>query len=221
MNRRQAVIAIAGLALAPRGFAQAAPGDDLATMIARGARARVGVTKIYDPAYRAIGYPMGDVADDRGVCTDVVVRAFRHAGFDLQKLVHEDMRGHFAAYPADWGLKRPDRNIDHRRVPNLETYFRRLGAELPASADGADYQAGDVISWRLNGSGLPHMGVVVEPELALGGLSCRIVDVGEEVPEVKLPPAVAHNIGAGTVSERVLFDWPMTARFRFARAMFG
>ncbi len=222
MNRRQTLIGLAGLACASRAYAQTAPQEEtFAALLARGAQARVGVTKHYDPAYRTIGYPMGDVADDRGVCTDVVVRAFRHAGVDLQQEVHDDMRADFGAYPTIWGLSRPDPNIDHRRVPNLETLFRRIGAELPASTEGAAYQAGDVVSWRLSGSGLPHMGVVVQPELALSGITCRIVDLGEGAPEVKLAPLVTHNIGAGAVSERVLFDWPMTARFRFERAMFA
>lgn len=150
----------------------------------------------YDGAYVRIDYPMGDVPQDRGVCTDVIIRAYRAIGLDLQVLVHEDMRDNFRAYPALWGLTRPDRNIDHRRVPNLETLFRRKGGARTPSQTASDYQAGDVVSWRLTGSGLPHIGVVTRKKRD-----------GQ--------PLVAHNIGAGTREEPCLFDWPMEGWFRF------
>mgnify|MGYP003575612388 FL=1 len=102
--------------------------------------------EIYDPAYVKLAYPMGDVPDDRGVCTDTVIRAFRHAGVDLQVEVHEDMAANFGVYPKAWGLRRPDRNIDHRRVPNLETFFRRRGGARALSTQASDYLAGDIVS---------------------------------------------------------------------------
>src|SRR5215813_329844 len=124
-----------------------------------GAYAQVGVTTGYDGAYRRVPYPGGDVPLDRGVCTDVLLRAYRHAGLDLQVLVHEDMARAFDTYPRLWGLAKPDSNIDHRRVPNLANFFRRHGATLPVSARGADYAPGDIVTWRLS-SGVPHIGLV-------------------------------------------------------------
>ena len=115
----------------------------------------------YDPAYVVISYPGGDVPAETGVCTDVVIRAYRKLGIDLQVLVHEDMRKNFSKYPKNWGLKRTDRNIDHRRVPNLQRYFKRMGASLPISDDVEDYRVGDVVAWDLNGRGLTHIGIVV------------------------------------------------------------
>lgn len=169
--------------------------DPAAQRLIEAARGQVGVTLGYDGSYRRLDYPGGDVPIETGVCTDVLVRAFRTLGFDLQVAVHEDMRAHFARYPQNWGLSRPDRNIDHRRVPNLETWLRRQGAALPRSDDPTDYQPGDIVSWRLPG-GLPHIGIV----------SDRHVD-GR--------PLILHNIGAGTREEDVLFAYPIEARFRW------
>jgi uncharacterized protein YijF (DUF1287 family) len=162
-----------------------------------GAVRQVGVTVIYDGSYRRLAYPGGDVPPERGVCTDVVVRAYRNAGIDLQVLVHEDLRRSFAAYPRMWGTRGPDRNIDHRRVPNLATFFTRHGTVLPASRQAGDYLPGDIVTWRL-ASGLPHVGIV----------STRVA--GER-------PLVIHNIGAGTVFEDVLFANPVTGHFRYPR----
>lgn len=141
---------------------------------------------------------MGDVAPDRGVCADVVVRAFRALGIDLQELVHEDMTAAFDAYPDYWGLKRPDGNIDHRRVPNLETFFTRKGERLPPSNDPNDYLAGDIVAWNLRGDAgwLPHIGIVTD----------RVAPSGR--------PMIVHNIGAGPKLEDVLFDWKITGRYR-------
>jgi uncharacterized protein len=166
--------------------------------VAAGAELRATRAEVYDPAYVKLAYPGGDVPDDRGVCTDTVIRAFRHAGVDLQVEVHEDMRASFAAYPKMWGLTKPDRNIDHRRVPNLETLFRRKGGAKAISDKAGDYLPGDIVSWRLSGGGLPHIGVVTRKKR--GGL-----------------PLIAHNIGAGTREEPCLFDWPMSGWFRFER----
>jgi len=169
--------------------------DSAAQQLIDAARGQIGVTLGYDGSYRRLDYPGGDVPIETGVCTDVVVRALRALDFDLQVAVHEDMRAHFARYPQNWGLRRPDRNIDHRRVPNLETWLRRQGAALGASDDPADYQPGDIVSWRLPG-GLPHIGIV----------SDRRVD-GR--------PLILHNIGAGTREEDILFAYPIEARFRW------
>lgn len=197
-DRRRFLACLGVAALAPSGLAQQ-PAPEAPTFplkVAVGAELRALKSETYDPAYVRLAYPMGDVADDRGVCTDTVIRAFRHAGVDLQVEVHEDMRASFSAYPKIWGLSKPDRNIDHRRVPNLETLFRRKGGARTPSQTASDYQAGDVVSWRLTGSGLPHIGVVTRKKRD-----------GQ--------PLVAHNIGAGTREEPCLFDWPMEGWFRF------
>ena len=167
--------------------------------IASAASAQVGVTLSYDPAYTRIGYPGGDLPIDRGVCTDVVVRAFRAVGVDLQVLVHEDMRAHFRDYPDKWHMSRTDSNIDHRRVPNLQRYFARQQRAVPVSASASDYQAGDVVSWRLP-KGLDHVGVV----------SARRSGAGADSR-----PLVVHNIGRGAREEDVLFAWPQTGHYRW------
>lgn len=165
------------------------------------AMTQIGVTVTYDPSYVKLDYPGGDVAMDRGVCTDVIVRAYRAGlGIDLQKLVHEDMRTHFSGYPKTWGLTRPDSNIDHRRVPNLQTFFRRQGAALPVSGNAADYVAGDVVSMMLPGN-LPHIAIVGNP---LNGTQAR--------------PMLIHNIGAGAQLQDVLFAYPVTGHYRFRGA---
>jgi uncharacterized protein YijF (DUF1287 family) len=170
------------------------------TQVLKAAHAQVGVTRYYDGSYVRLAYPGGDVPADRGVCTDVVIRAYRAAGLDLQREVHEDMRAHFAAYPQLWGLSRPDRNIDHRRVPNLETWLRRAGHALPVGTDAAAYRPGDLVSWRLP-NGLPHIGVVSDRRTSDG--SDR--------------PLIVHNIGAGARVEDVLFAWPPVGHFRVLR----
>lgn len=171
-------------------------GTASATRLIQAARARTRIGEIYDPAYVAIAYPGGDVPNDRGVCTDVVIRAYRALGIDLQVAVHEDMRAHFARYPKLWGLTRTDRNIDHRRVPNLETFFQRRGAKLAVSQESAAYRPGDLVTWRLPGN-LPHIGIVSDRTSPEG------------------TPLILHNIGAGTVEEDILFAFPITAHFRY------
>ena len=162
-----------------------------------GAKQQVGVTRGYDPAYRRIGYPNGDVTRATGVCTDVIIRAYRNAGIDLQVLVHEDMKRNFSAYPRNWGLRSPDRNIDHRRVPNLATFFTRRGARLSVSRRGADFKPGDVVTWRLS-SGVPHIGLV--SDVRAPGTDRHLV---------------VHNIGAGAQIEDVLFAYEVTGHFRY------
>lgn len=153
---------------------------------------------IYDGAYRGIAYPRGDVPDGIGVCTDVVIRAYR-AGLDidLQQRVHEDMAREFAAYPNIWGLSRTDPNIDHRRVPNLAIFFARHGRTLPVTDNGGDYRPGDLVTWRV-GRSLPHIGIVTDR---------RSLD-GKR-------PLIAHNIGRGPKLEDMLFDYPVTGHFRY------
>lgn len=166
------------------------------------AERQVGVTVIYDPSYVRLDYPSGDVPTERGVCTDVVVRAYRDAfGLDLQRLVHEDMKAAFSKYPQTWGLSRPDRNIDHRRVPNLEMFFTRHGAALPVGANPQDYRAGDLVSQRLPGN-LPHIAIVTG----------RVAGDGRT-------PLLVHNIGAGTRIENTLFSFDIAGHFRFAPAV--
>ncbi len=154
---------------------------------------------VYDPAYTRLAYPGGDVPKDRGVCTDVVIRSYRALGIDLQKLVHEDMRGNFSLYPKHWGLKGPDKNIDHRRVPNLQTFFKRHGKSLSKSRRAEDYRPGDLVTWNVaSGGWLPHIGVVVDARSADGKR-----------------PLIVHNIGAGPVAEDILFAFEMTGHYRF------
>jgi uncharacterized protein len=152
----------------------------------------------YEPRYVKIPYPGGDVPANTGVCSDVVIRAYRSAGIDLQKEVHEDMAAHFSAYPKQWGLTTPDSNIDHRRVPNLMTYFRRKGAALPVTRTGRDYLPGDLVTWNLTGTGVPHIGVVTDRKSADGSR-----------------PLLVHNIGEGPKLEDVLFAWSITGHFRY------
>jgi uncharacterized protein YijF (DUF1287 family) len=164
-----------------------------------GAKRQVGVTRSYDPTYRRIPYPNGDVPREVGVCTDVVIRAYRHAGADLQRLVHEDMQSSFAAYPKNWGLRGTDTNIDHRRVPNLATFFRRKGKALAVTRRGADYRPGDVVTWRLS-SGVPHIGVV--SDVPVRGTDRYLV---------------VHNIGAGAQIEDVLFAYALSGHYRYGQ----
>lgn len=151
----------------------------------------------YNGAYMKLDYPGGDVPANIGVCTDVIIRSFRAAyDFDFQKAVHEDMKVNFSAYPNNWGLKRTDRNIDHRRVPNLEAYLKRQGASLGVSSKAANFKPGDIVSWRLGGS-LPHIGIVSDRKASDG------------------TPLIIHNVGAGPQEENVLFAYDMTGHFRF------
>jgi uncharacterized protein YijF (DUF1287 family) len=160
------------------------------------ARDQVGVTVTYDPAYASLDFPGGDIPRERGVCTDVVIRALRDGwGIDLQLAVNRDMKADFSAYPALWGLTTTDRNIDHRRVPNLQTLFARIGAELPLDDGPTPYLPGDIVTWTLPGN-LDHIGIV----------SDRLTRDGT--------PLVLHNIGSGAREEDILFAYPMTGHYR-------
>ena len=162
-----------------------------------GAIAQAGVTTGYDPAYVSLDYPGGDVPEKTGVCSDVVVRAFRKAGIDLQKEIHEDMKAARSDYPTKWGAISPDPNIDHRRVLNLMAYFRRHGKSLPISYSATDYQPGDIVAWDLT-SGMDHIGIVTN----------MLSDSEDHY-------LIVHNIGAGTRVEDVLFTWTIKGHYRF------
>lgn len=193
-TRRQALAGLISLPLAP-SLIPVGAGVPPEYKLISAARAQIGVTRHYDPAYVRLAYPGGDIAADRGVCTDVVVRAYRAAfEFDFQKAVHEDMGRAFGAYPANWGLTRPDRNIDHRRVPNLETFLVRRGAEL--STD--DWQPGDLFTGRLIQNNLPHIAVVSLR---------RSVWSGDRL--------LIHNIGRGTEESDWMSGFRDLRRFRF------
>lgn len=151
----------------------------------------------YDGSYFSMSYPNGDVPADKGVCTDVVIRALRKTGIDLQKEVHEDMRENFSKYPKNWGATKTDRNIDHRRVPNLMTYFDRKGLAQPITLDPKSYIPGDIVSWKLK-NGLTHIGIVVDQKSSDGKR-----------------PLIVHNIGSGQVIEDCLFDFKITGHYRY------
>ena len=160
------------------------------------ARSQIGVTTTYDGSYAQLSYPGGDLPIERGVCTDVVIRALRQSHQrDLQQLVHLDMKANFSKYPKHWGLKSTDRNIDHRRVPNLQTYFKRMGYELKVSDRKSDYQPGDLVTCLVSKS-LPHIMIVSDRKSEDG------------------TPLVIHNIGGGTQEEDCLFTYPLTGHYR-------
>ncbi|MDQ2180750.1 DUF1287 domain-containing protein [Marinifilum sp. D714] len=154
---------------------------------------------VYDPSYFAIDYPNGDVPADRGVCTDVVIRAYRMLGIDLQKEVHEDMKANFALYPKNWGLKTTDKNIDHRRVPNLMTFFERKGMIKAKTRNLKDYLPGDIVCWDLGG-GITHIGIVID-QMSRDGKR----------------PLFVHNIGAGQVVEDLLNKYTIIGHYSYQK----
>lgn len=194
---------IIGSALFFALFDNAQAGDFSEALVAS-AIERTTQTKIYDPSYIKLSYPMGDIANERGVCSDVVIRSFRGVGIDLQKLIHEDMAGHFSSYPNRWGLKSTDKNIDHRRVPNLRTFFKRHGQSLTVTGNGDDYIPGDIVSWDLRGNkccgfaSLAHIGIVSNQRSSDGKR-----------------PLIVHNIGAGTQLQDMLFEFTITGHYRY------
>ncbi len=181
---------------APEYTANEATSPSTAAALVAAAIERTTHSIRYDGSYRRIGYPGGDVPADTGVCTDVVIRSYRGLGIDLQKHVHEDMRANFADYPQNWGLSRPDTNIDHRRVPNLRRFFERHGQSLSVSDRAVDYRPGDLVTWILPAN-LPHIGIV----------SGRLSGSGN--------PLIVHNIGAGPQLEDVLFSYPISGHYRY------
>ena len=164
--------------------------EEPSPQIVQSARNQIGKTLRYDPAYTKLTYPMGDVPMEKGVCTDVVIRALREQNIDLQELVHQDMSRNFSVYPKRWGLKQPDTNIDHRRVPNLMTYFTRQGWAV----QDTNYQAGDIVTWELKDN-RPHIGIVSDRK------------IGDR-------PLIIHNIGSGTREDDVLYRYTITGHFR-------
>lgn len=190
------IIAFAFLCLS----APARADDTFASKLAQTAIEQTNTRVTYDGSYFKIPYPGGDVPAHLGVCTDVIIRAYRALGIDLQQKVHEDMKANFARYPKLWGLKAPDTNIDHRRVPNLQVFFARHGQPLPVTQNPDDYKIGDLVTWNLKTVGsLPHIGIVT----------------GER-SEDGLRPLIVHNIGAGTVLEDMLFSYTITGHYRYA-----
>jgi hypothetical protein len=181
--------------------AASAPRYELSTVarkVIQAAKEQTEYTLYYDPSYVVLAYPGGDVPRERGVCTDVLVRAFRQgAGIDLQQAVHEDMKRSFAAYPKKWGLRAPDPNIDHRRVPNLMTFFARQGKAVPVTRDPEDYRPGDIVAWDL-GNRAVHIGLVSDVWSASTGRY-----------------QIVHNIGEGTRLEDRLFDWRIIGHYRY------
>lgn len=167
-----------------------------AERLVQAALERVKHTVRYDPAYVVLDYPNGDVPEDTGVCTDEVIRSYRALGIDLQKLVHEDMKRAFATYPKIWGLRSTDKNIDHRRVPNLQTFFKRRGAALPVTQRAEDYLPGDIITCTVP-ENLPHIAIVVPAQ------------------DGSATPWIVHNIGQGPKHENRLFEFPITGHYRY------
>ena len=166
-------------------------------LVIDGAVDQIGKTTSYDPSYQKLDYPNGDVPIETGVCSDVIIRAFRKGSIDLQKDVHEDMKSNFSAYPTRWGLKSPDANIDHRRVPNLETYFARRGKSQLITNRSDDFLPGDLVTWDM-GTGQDHIGMVS--------------NVWYKPSQRYL---IVHNIGAGTRMEDVMFAWKITGHYRY------
>lgn len=166
--------------------------------LVRAAQERTKHWVIYSGKYQKIDYPNGDVPKNIGVCTDLVIRSYRKLGIDLQQLVHEDMRDNFSLYPKIWGLKKPDTNIDHRRVPNLQVFFKRFGQSLAVSQNPQNYQPGDLVTWMLGGN-TPHIGIVSDKKTADGKRYLII-----------------HNIGWGPKEEDFLFDAKISGHYRFA-----
>jgi len=201
LERRSFILGLGAISLHPLARAQT---DAPSLKLIEAARKQIGVTRTYDGAYKSLSYPNGDIPRARGVCTDVIIRAYRDAfDFDLQKAVHEDMRASFSAYPKIWGLTRPDRNIDHRRVPNLETWLTRQGGKLTLPEDISALAAGDLLTMRLPGN-LPHIAIVSDKRICAS------------------EPYIIHNIGAGTREEALDgagLETMLQARFRYVEGL--
>jgi uncharacterized protein len=195
VSRRAVIAGMAGLvACSMPAQATATP---RAVQLLGAARGQIGITLAYDPAYSRLSFPGGDVVRSKGVCTDVVIRAYRDAfALDLQALVNADMKRAFSAYPRRWGLSGTDSNIDHRRVPNLQTFLKRAGAALPVTGRAQDWQPGDIFTSLVGGT-LPHIGFVSDRTGASGR------------------PMVIHNIGRGAREDDALFAYPLTGHFRW------
>lgn len=171
----------------------------MAQQLVSAADERTRHSVVYDGSYKEIAFPWGDVSDNIGVCSDVIIRAYRHLGIDLQHLVNHDMSLNFSAYPSysQWRLTQPDPNIDHRRVLNLQVFFARAGQNLPITYQPQDYKPGDIVTWNIR-SGFPHIGIVSNRYAADG-----------------VTPLIIHNIGKGPVYENVLFEMNITGHFKY------
>jgi uncharacterized protein YijF (DUF1287 family) len=154
---------------------------------------------VYTPDYVSIKYPNGDVHRKTGVCSDVIIRAYRKLGIDLQKEVHEDMKANFSKYPTKWGLKKTDTNIDHRRVPNLEVFFERKGKKLPVTNNSNDYKTGEIVTWMIGGK-LPHIGIITNKKTSDGKR-----------------PMIVHNVGGGQVLEDCLFSYEIVGHYKYEK----
>ncbi|HPE19540.1 MAG TPA: DUF1287 domain-containing protein [Tenuifilaceae bacterium] len=174
-------------------------GEQFAEQLSNAAIELTKVNVSYDATYRTISYPNGDVPPDKGVCTDLVIRAYRKLGIDLQKEVHEDMQKNFNLYPKIWGLTKPDKNIDHRRVPNLMVYFERFGEELTITSNPTDYKPGEIVTWDLGG-GVPHIGIVINKKSSDG-----------------LRYLIVHNIGNGQEISDCLFTYKVTGHYQYPK----
>ncbi|WP_445452772.1 DUF1287 domain-containing protein [Flavobacterium sp. 25HG05S-40] len=175
--------------------------DSFANKLSNAAIAIIDSEVKYTPDYISIKYPMGDVPAKTGVCTDVVIRAYRKLGIDLQKEVHEDLKANFSQYPnlKKWGLKKPDTNIDHRRVPNLEVFFTRKGEKLSVTDKATDYKPGEIVTWMINGK-LPHIGIITHKKSPDGK---RLM--------------IVHNVGNGQVIEDCLLEWDIVGHFKYGK----
>ena len=171
------------------------------TRLSKAALSIVNPNIIYDPTYKSMPYPKGDVPKNKGVCTDVVIRAYRKLNIDLQKEVHEDMKNYFSKYPnlKKWGMKGTDTNIDHRRVPNLEVFFERKGKKLLVTDEAQDYKTGDIVTWIINGK-LPHIGIVTHKKTSDG-----------------MRPLLVHNVGSGQVLEDCLFKYKIVGHYQYEK----
>ena len=192
LGKSLALISLLGLAQITQAASPISDGSKLAY----DAKKQIGITTSYDPTYRKLDFPRGDVPINTGVCTDVIIRAYRLQNIDLQQLLNHDIKSNWSSYPKTWGLKSTDKNIDHRRVPNLEVFFARHGQSLSIT-DKSSFQAGDVVTWRLPNGNLPHTGIVSDKAAADG------------------TPLIIHNIGRGTQEENILFTYPIKGHFRY------
>lgn len=197
MNRHIPALLTAILTWASPALGQDNGGDSFVSTLLTAAIERTNHRVIYDGSYRSIEYPGGDVPDDIGVCTDVIVRSYRKAGIDLQKELQEDMKANFSKYPDNWGLTGPDPNIDHRRVPNLQVFFKRNGEDVPVTNDPNDYKPGDIVTWTIPGN-LPHIGIVTDK---------KVVGANR--------PLIVHNIGRGPEIGDMLFLYPITGHYKY------
>jgi uncharacterized protein YijF (DUF1287 family) len=185
------------LNLAPSSYAQSSNDQNCVNILIAAAVERTKHSVQYDGSYRQISYPGGDVPDNVGVCTDLIIRSYRQLDVDLQQEVHEDMTRAFSDYPRAWGLSKPDPNIDHRRVENLRVFLGRHGVMLPVNDDPHDYLPGDLVTWVLPGN-LSHIGIVSDRKSGDG-----------------VRPLIVHNIGRGPEIEDMLFDYAITGHYRY------